>query len=371
MKNITVAVDHRDYLGLEVFDYLVGYSQWITDYQTTPNIQFGPPAADSYNILFLSLPDSIPNDLDQYDLVLLDNTDEPFGRFTSTMLEIMDQVPQAKLLCNAILPNAHSWRHRIVSTCIMWELHRRYYTMSAYPQRYEFMNSTPEPGIIYINGKNRTVREHLTQTLHQYAPRVQHHNDIHQGTVFDTEPNWFESTQDTEFRIWADQTYANNATNQNPPDLRWPPLPAGVAGRFGATLWEDRFLDAFRHNSIIVYPETTWTNQQLSLNEKSLKCFLHKKLPMMVGGAHTHQMYNEIGFGTAWNLLPPELQKFDDMLDHRQRYLHQALAIDWLSKNLDIEQSSLAQTLLIKNQARSIVYSSTAGQQLYEIINAS
>lgn len=370
MMNITVTVDHRDYLGLEVFDYLVGYWQWITDYQTTPIIHFGSPAADSYNILFLSLPDSIPGDLDQYDLVLLDNTDEPFGRGTNAMLEIMNQVPHARLLCNAILPDDHAWYHCVVSTCIMWELHRRYYTMSAYPQRYEFMNLAAEPGIVYINGKNRTVRHHLTQMLHQYAPNVRHHNEIHQGTVFDTEPNWSESAQDTEFRIWADQTYANNAINHNPPDLRWPPLPAGVDGRFGATLWEDRYLDVFRYNSIIVYPETTWTNHQLSLNEKSLKCFLHKKLPMMVGGAYTHQMYNNIGFATAWNLLPPELQEFDNILDHRQRYTQQALAINWLSNNLDIAHSDLAQTLLIKNQARSIVYSSTAGQQLYQIINA-
>lgn len=367
---IRIHSDRQDYLGLEVFDYLMGYWQYVTDYQITPSIKFDLPAADSYNILFLSLPERLPHNLDQYDLVLLDNTDEPFGRGTDAMLEIMNQAPHARLLCNAILPRDHAWHNRIVSTCIMWELHRRYYTMSAYPQRYEFINSNPPQGIVYINGKNRSVREHLSTVIQHYAPSVVHHNDVHQGTIFDTEVNFAESSQDTEFRIWADQTYSNNQYNNNPPELRWPPLPAGINGRFGATLWEDRFLDVFRNNQIIVYPETTWTNQQLSLNEKSLKCFLHQRLPMMVGGAATHRMYNDIGFCTAWNLLPPEYQEFDSVLDHRERYIKQAQAIDWLSKNLDIYHSDRAQTMLINNQARSIVYSSTAGQQLYDIIHA-
>lgn len=370
MKNITVAVDHRDYLGLEVFDYLVGYWQYITNYQITPTVTFGEPEDNCYNVLFLSMPEAVPDDLNRYDLILLDNGDEPYGIGTPAMHKIFHSAPQSKMLCNGILPTTHPAHGRIIVSHIMWEVHRRYYTTSPYPQRYEFINQSHNSGIVYINGKNLSVRAHLTQVLQQHAPGVAHHDIIHHGAVGLTRPVWDESNIDRAFRLWADQTYANNVFNQHPPEIRWPPMPAGVDGRYGQTLWEDQFLNVFRQNSIIVYPETTWSNQQISLNEKSLKCFLHQKFPMMVGGAYTHQMYNSLGFATAWNLLPPEHQQFDSILDHRERYIQQALATDWLSKNLGIGTTALAQTLLLKNQARSIVYSSLAGQQLYQTIHA-
>jgi hypothetical protein len=89
--NICIDTPHRDRLGLEVFDYLVGYWQYVTGYQQTPVITFGSPGPGKYNILFLTTAiDPVnedqgmstvqyPDNLDQYDLITLDNADEPFG----------------------------------------------------------------------------------------------------------------------------------------------------------------------------------------------------------------------------------------------------------------------------------------------------
>jgi hypothetical protein len=368
--NICVDTERQDYLGPEVFDYLVGYWQYASDYQLTPTVIFSKPQANSYNVLFLYMPEVMPDNIDQYDLVLLDNGDEPFEYGTDVLYQLLTTVPYAKFLCNSLLPDWHPLKSKIITTNIMWEKHRRYYTESVFPQRYEFTNTNQHlDPIIYINGRNRSVREHWTRTLLSRADKVPHHNELHFGAVSTIYQCQYETTEDTDFRVWANSTYANDVINMLPPEDRWPPLPAGVAGRYGATLLEDRFIDAFRKHRTIVYPERTWLNHQVSLTEKSLKCFLHRKFPMPVSGAGVHQFYNKLGFKTAWNLLPPELQAFDDIKNHIDRYQKQAQAVNWLYDHSEIMFSEQAKSMLVDNQAQCMLTSSQAGQELYNIIN--
>jgi len=380
--NICIDTPQRDYLGLEVFDYLVGYWQYVTGYQQTPVITFGPIEPNKYNILFLSStidPNNdesgmstiqYPSNVDQYDLIALDNGDEPFGVGDRMLYNILDTVPHARLLCNSILPADHPYKNRIINTSINWGHHRRYYVESVFPQSYELDDIyKPLTGMIYVNGRNRSVREFLTGVLQEHVPDMPHHNDLHNGIVDSIGQYFHETAEDTKFREWTNGSYANNKMNPMPPPKRWPPLPAGVEGRYGATFFEDRIIDVVRNNQTIVYPETTWQNGQIALTEKPLRCFINRKFSMPVGGAYTHQLYNDIGFKTVWHLLPPEHQKFDSILDHQARYVQQAKAIQWLWQNPEIFKSDLAEKILIDNQVRCMLISSQAGRELYNIIN--
>ena len=367
---IQVTTAQDDYTGLEIFDYLVGYWQYVTDMQYTPAVTFArAPATDSFNVLFLHMPDTVPDNIQDFDLVLVDNGDEPFGIGTVAMYDILDTVPNSRIVCNAVVPDSHPWKQRMICTHIVWEFQRQHYTASAYPQRYELLQDHRPQGMIYINGRNRSVREHHSQLLQQYVPEIPHWNVLHYGTITATEQYWHESIEDTEFRQWADQEYVNHQWNSNPPEVRWPPYPCGVNGRYGESLFEDRFIDAFRKHAIIVYPETAWTNCQIAPTEKALKCFLHAKFPVMLGGALTNQLYADLGFYTAWHLLPRDLQHFDQILDHRQRFQEQIAAIKWLSDNIDVVDSDWAQQMLLKNQRQLLVFGSQSGEQLYNIIH--
>jgi hypothetical protein len=367
---ITVTVDRRDYLAIDVLDYLVGYWQYQSDYTETPDIVFGEPSADTYNILFLSMPETVPTNLDQFDLVLVDNTDEPFGRGTQAMYDIIDQVPHARLLCNAILPQDHPMQSRIITTCIMWEVHRRFFLESIYPPRYEVFTKTANTKrMVYINGHNRANREYWTRLIKGVAPQIPHHNVLHNGTCHNTLFCWHESEADTKFRLWVNETYAIDKWNPNPADT-WPELPAGIEGRYGTTNFGDHFIDALREHQVIIYNESQWQNHQLSLNEKSLKCFMHRKWAFPVAGAGIHRMYGQLGFSTAWQLLPPEHQEFDDIEDHQIRYQQQAQAVKWLYDNYhDVVMTEYARRLLVDNQARCVLVSSQAGIELFDIIN--
>lgn len=367
--NICVDTERQDYLGLEVFDYLVGYWQYANDYQLTPTVIFGAPQPNSYNILFLHMPNTVPDNLDQYDLVLLDNGDEPFGRGTAAMYQILDTVAHSRLLCNSILSTSHPMAPRVINSSIMWGTHRRYYTDPKFPQQYELNSGTEKHSIVFINGRNSTSRRYWTEVLQHYAPEIPHHNDLHCGITNETLQCWHESLEDSEFRQAVNQKYTTGAVNNTPPEQRWPPLPAGVGGRYGATLFEDQFIPAFREHKTIIYPETPWQNYQLSLNEKALKCFLHQKFAMPVSGAGTHQLYADIGFKTAWHLSPPEHRGFDSIDNHFDRYQQQAQACEWLWQHPEVFQTAMAKQLLVDNQAQCMLTSSQAGLELYNIIN--
>ena len=90
---------------------------------------------------------------------------------------------------------------------------------------------------------------------------------------------------------------------------------------------------------------------------------------MPVSGAFTHQLYSELGFKTAWHLLPSQHQNFDSMENHVDRYLLQARAVRWLWENPEVFETNQARAMLIDNQVQCMLVSSQAGRELYNIIN--
>jgi hypothetical protein len=373
MISLSVTADRQDYFGQEIFDLFVAEAQWRSNYENTPAIAYQPPQPDTVNILFLSMPDSVPDDLDLYHLVLLDNADEAFGRGTEIMYQILYQHQHSFLVCNSLLHPDHfrySRLHsRIITTMLHWNYHRRAYIEPMFAPSREYQTPTPLRGsMIYINGRNRSWREHITCTLRSQVPRLAQHNILHNHSVSETKFVWYEDSYDTQAREYFNTQYCNHQTNSEPPEQRWPSLPMGVAGRFGQLEFYDRFFPAFRQHHVIVYPESTWQNNILSLNEKSLRCFLHQRWAMPFGGANMHALFQQQGLATAWVLLPPELAVFDQCLDHVQRWQQQCTALNWLLDHPEVFDSEFAQMTLMSNRAQCIVLSSPAGAQLYNII---
>ena len=60
-------------------------------------------------------------------------------------------------------------------------------------------------------------------------------------------------------------------------------------------------------------------------------------------------MYNQTGYHTAWNLLPPEYQQFDNEYDHKLRYDKIMLAMKWLKQNNHVLTGELAYNIIKQN----------------------
>ena len=374
MTQISITSDRQDYFGQEIFDLLVAEWQWRSDYQHTPDIQFSAPQHNTVNLLFLSMPDAVPSNIDDYDLVILDNADEAFGRGTEVMYEILYRYQHSYLACNSVLHHSHpryqQLNSRLITTMLHWNYHRRTYIEPMFAPSREYQSLLPLPGsMIYINGRNRSWRQYITGLLEKNVPRLAHHDQLHNQSASETKFAWHEDSFDTDARIHFNDHYANNKLNLDPPEQRWPALPSGVNGRFGQVEFYDRFFTEFRQHSVIVYPESTWQNNVVSLNEKSLRCFLHQRWAMPFGGCNMHALFRDLGFETAWCLLPKELAKFDQCQSHMERWQQQCVALNWLLDHPQVFQSDFAQKTLLNNRAQCIVLSSPAGAQLYKIIH--
>ena len=370
---VRIQAPDQYFFGQDIFDYFVAEYQWRTNYNATPNIVYGEPEKDAVNIAFVSMPNHISSDLDQADIIILDNIDEAFGRGTQALYDIFDAYPNSYLSCNSYLHPDHVYfdklKGRIINTMIAWTYHRRYYTEPVFASALEFRSRPQDPAsMVWINGKNRSWREYLSQLLATRVPELEQHNIIHNQTVTPTAYCWYEDLHDTKFRQWCNQEYANDLINPVPPDTRWPALPSGVNGRHGQLEWQDWFVDAIRKNSVIVFPETTWQNNILAMNEKCLKCFIHLRWAFPFGGARMHQMLEDLGFHTARSLLPRELQAFDQDPDHQRRWQSQCDAVVWLQQNSQVFHTTMAKQMLQQNLVRCIMLSSSAGAQLYSII---
>jgi hypothetical protein len=99
-----------------------------------------------------------------------------------------------------------------------------------------------------------------------------------------------------------------------------------------------------------VFPESGWQNNELNITEKALKCFYAGCLPFPVAGANVNKLYNEIGFYTAWNLLPGELKSFDSELDHDKRYHAMVECLKWFELNPTVFSSELFSEMTDSNK---------------------
>ena len=79
-------------------------------------------------------------------------------------------------------------------------------------------------------------------------------------------------------------------------------------------------------------------------------CFISGSITMPVAGSIVNFLYNSVGFYTAWNLLPAELQEFDSESDHQRRYKGLVEAIDWLWNNRDVTNGSQFHDMVLHNQ---------------------
>ena len=144
----------------------------------------------------------------------------------------------------------------------------------------------------------------------------------------------------------------------------------GSNGQFGTILPGYLIMKEYFEYRCIVFPESTWQNNELALTEKAWKCFFTGSLPMPLGGSNINMMYNQFGLYTAWNLLPDHLREFDQIINHQQRYQGFAQAVKWLNDNPDSLVGDRARELIDKNyrQCFSTITHAKSSEILYNIL---
>ena len=367
----------NDGVSLQLFDALYAYRQYISStqsntYESDWNIIYSDEYDSSININILY--DNMPkhkvskSDITKYDLVFVCNGNEALTVSTDAIHQIVEY-ENVYLLVNSILHKSHNLYNKTVTFHSDLLLLRDMVSRLFYPQFFEghLLNKRIRTPTIYaINGQNRTWRQYFFDIIKKNNINIEIMNNFSELT--NTNHSYWETKEDRNFREYLEERYKNlivdwiPETNQTYYDKS---ISTGVNNKFGNIPPGYFLLPEYFENSCIIYPETTWQNNELTITEKTLKCCFAGSLPFPVGGSNINIMLNDMGFYTAWNLLPRKLREFDSILDHNIRYKKMVDAIKWLIDNSYVFQSKKFHEYIIENRNNML----TCKGELEHVIN--
>lgn len=337
-----------DSIGLQLFDRYYAFKQSFNapSYQANIQIEYGPPRPDSLNIAFATMPSNSFCDFADYDFVFVDNAGEPLEVCTSYIIDIISK-QNVYFVCGAFLDQQHPMASKIIPYNHNIRFFHDCMTRGFYPQYFERARHTfaPTKNMIYINGSNRSWRKYFIDSLAQ-IPAVDIKSSIG-NEILETAECEFEDPYDFKFRNALNQLYPDSKIQDYNYDNN--SVEVGIDSKFGQVPPGYFLFDAYYQYHCIIFPETGWVNNQHFATEKIYKCFVSGAIPFPISGARTHQLYNKHGYYTAWNLLPPDLQDFDNELDHQIRVEKTVQAIKWLNAS-DAFTSTQAQYIRQQNQ---------------------
>lgn len=331
-----VLKETQDNVGKQTFDKLYAYSQSLNkDFVSNLHIEFNDtPKQDFINILYCYLPRDSYN-LDDYDFVIFDNADEPMGMVCTDIMQEHINSKNVYMQVNSVFHESKDIDDsRIIRLHGDVELFKDFVNRPFYPQYYQPVTTKKDLCMCYINGQNRAHRNHFLTLMQQHnldIPMINNYSD----TVHETKDSALESTADSVFRDFVNEEYQNRITRNRQTSYYDDSIGCGIDEKMGRIPPGYFSMPEYTQYKVIVFPETSWINDELSVTEKALKCFYNRCLPFPVAGRHVNELYNRLGFYTAWNLLPEDLQKFDQEEDHQVRYVNMLDALSWIQDNID------------------------------------
>ena len=351
MVNLKIKINvFRDSIGLQLFDRWYAYKQSLNlqKFQTNVQVEFGLPEPDAINIAFSYLPKKSFINFDLYDFVFFDNAGESLTVATDYISQELVH-DKAFFLCGGFLTDDHPLVSKIIPFNHNIRLMHDCMTRGFYPQYYHRLRCSykPNKNMIFINGANRSWRRYFIDSLLQSNVSVDIKSSLG-NLVIETPQCAFEDPYDSVFREQLNNLYSN-ATIQDY-DYYNKNVKIGIDEKFGQIPIGCFLIEEYYQYHCVIFPETSWINCEHFATEKIYKCFVAGSIPFPIGGAKTHQQYNAHGYQTAWNLLPKQLQSFDDELDHEKRYQLIVEAIAWLDNNNKIFESEQANSLRDQNQ---------------------
>lgn len=353
-------------IGIQLFDAWVAYRQNLNqDYRSDIDFVTDAENADLRILFDYRFQNTTHADLDQYDILLACNGGEPIA-VGSPHVKTLLQHDHCKMICNSYhgSPEINKmliWYPDDIIKCRDWWLR------SFYPQFYRhsaWHKSSRSSSIIFINGQNRAWRAYFLKLLVQACPAITVKNNL-DSTVTKIQDSQWESIQDIEFREFCNEYFGCIPDYSENFDYYENSISIGRDNRFGLIPPGYFLLPSYYENSAVIFPESSWQNQDLCITEKSMKCFLAGSMPFPIGGSHINQLYNEVGFFTCYNLLPNKLREFDNELDHRQRYNKIMPAIRWLIANPWIFKSKTYREYVDSNY-KSLIHQPSISKAIHQ-----
>lgn len=347
-----INVDSDVSIATQIFDCLYAYFQSLDpNYKSRHSVCFNRySSSNNINILLSNMPEQ-PADYDKYDLILFCNGLEYCGIGNDVIYKNL-LLDNAYLLTQSKVTEDHPLRSKFIwmPGAVMLPLPRVMNFSYFYPQPYfnELHKQTARDGdLVFINGSNRSWRQYALDVVKSVVPAIPVVSTI-SSAVTKTLDCYFESSDDCVFRDFVNTSYESHMLD-NVENYYNQTVDLGIDKKFGESPPGFFGLVEYFKYRCVLFPETSWLNNDLTVSEKIIKCLIHGSIPWPIGGANINSQYQEIGIQTAWSLLPTQLQCYDSILDHCQRYQQLAEAVQWASAHPEIFCTEQAQRMVDSN----------------------
>ena len=354
--NININVISKS-VGLQLFDKYYAYTQHLMkkhNFKSEYSISFSRKfKKNNKNILFAYMPDDIKclPALENYDAVILDNAEEPLSTTTTQcVINLLFQKNNVFAQANSVLSRSHPLANKIIPFFGDIGKMRDYHLRSFYPQYYDEWSGFGDKKVIAaINGSDRAHRHYFFNLLRKKIPTIPVVENLQNQVIHETKDSLIETEEDAKFRQLVNTTVSITRNIKNSDIYYKNSVKCGINNKFGEIPPGYFIMDKYTSYQCIIFPESNWVNDELSVTEKAIKCFIANTFPFPIAGANVNKLYNQIGFSTAWNLLPHRLQEFDSVDNHERRFNLAVDSIEWLSNNRDVFESLTAREMLNQN----------------------
>lgn len=356
----------------QIFDRYFAYRQSLdTLYQPDISIKFVANATefnkDQIRILLEYMPKLDIINYNQYDFVFFCNGAEPLQVANPVMADYLTR-DNVYLICNSYVSTEHVLRNKILWIPDAIDTCRQYWTRAFYPQHYQnpkFNQLPRNTNLCFINGVNRSWRHYLVDLLKQGVPGLSIKSDITSVVQNTIDVQW-ETSDDQEFRQWVNSKYQSHLVE---PEFAISTyynnsITIGIENKFGSVPPGYFILSEYFQSRCVIFPEAAWINNEVAVTEKILKCCYSQSIPWPIGGANINQLYNTLGFFTAWNLLPDFLKEYDSILNHQKRYEKLVEAIAWVQNNPKCLVTTQAQKIINQNLINFLTFNQDCSTML-------
>ena len=361
--NIYVHTTNKDesFVALQIFDFLFAYKQHQNrenNFYVPYNIEignqlpFGEP--DTLHIGFFSKPEG-NIDISNFDFAIVDANVHQLEVATQGMYQSVINNDNCYWTTGAFVSKSHPLKHKLIFSPNYMVTRDMYARAIFYP----YFEPTPSieerrkekrKAIAWINGQDRPHRRYFLEKLKDQCKEKIFYRDTIWKMSSQLLDAPVESFDDTKFRNLVNSMYpVVDNTHELEQTYYSQKHPIGIKGQFGSFGIGHQVLNEYRTHNCIIFPESTWINDEILVTEKILKCFVSKTIPWPIGGALTDVLYNELGYKTAWNLLPDPLKSYTYETNHQARVKKCVEAIDWLANNSDLLTSEQAFNILENN----------------------
>ena len=299
----------------------------------------------------------LPDNHSSYDLVILSNGGEPITVSNPTIYKHWER-ENVFLAFNSLVTSDHLLHNKLLYFPDPIQQCRDYWTRYFYPHYYianRYSCHSQSEDMVVVTGANRTVRHYVNSLILKHT-NIKLLNGVSEQLI-NTNHSYWESTEDFEFRNTLEEKHQHEFVPESDSTYYSDVPTIGIDGKFGEVPRGYELMPEYFTHRCIIFPESTWQNNELAMTEKALKCFYAGSLPFPVAGANVNKLYNSIGYATAWNLLPNEHQTFDSELDHFKRIDMMIDALKWIEDNSLVLQSDEFAELTRQNKLKMLTYS--------------